>query len=571
MFFVFANSLLQAQIPLDSENSGFTKTLKEKVIIYTDRDLYLSGEQIWFTAYIIVNNTFKEFELSKIVYVELFDVAKKKVFKGKFEIKKNCAAGSFQIPGETLSGNYFIRAYTHYQRNFPPENFATKIITIINPGFTLPGQKQITDTIKNKTADVGSQTKGFENEIEIIVQTDKSVYQKREPLKLKLEMPGPHKNKMASLSVSVVRHGVFRQPKGSTTSFRTMETESANDRQDLFWIPETRGVGISGTVSEKRTMEPLAGINIYLSVLGEKNQFHIVKTKENGEFIFSLGYLVESNEIFIGVEPNDGKDIQLFVNNDFSNDFPHLKNIPISIDTTYKTLIEEMLVNFQSQKFFKPFNAGSNDVHQTRTGIFGKPDVSLHLADYIELDNLESIFFELIPSVRIKSNNNQKSLHVGNPETDWVFENQLLLLDHVPVFDLDAILDIPPLKIEKIGVINKTYYLGDNTLRNVVMIDSKSRDFAGYEFPNGSIFIDYQTITPGKTFDSPNYGNQSEKTSRIPDFRTLLYWDPEISISRSDTTISFFTSDNIGEYDIIVRGITTKGESCFGKGYIRLE
>ncbi len=571
LFLVFANSILQAQIPLDDKNMGFVKSLKEEVIVFTDRDLYLSGEQLWFTAYVVVNNTFQEFDLSKIVYLELIDAVKKKTFKGKFEINEGIAAGSFQVPAETLSGNYFIRTYTQYQRNFPPEVFATKNITIINPEFSLPGQKQIPDTLKGDMIDAELKKGGFENEIEIILQTDKYVYNKRESMELKLEMPGIHKDKMASLCVSVIRRGTFRKPKGFISSVPNMETESGKDQKGLFWIPETRGVGISGYVSEKKSLKPVAGANIYLSVLGDNPQLHIVQTKENGEFVFSLGYITGEHEIFIGTKPDSANDIRLFVNNDFSNDYPQYDNVPFTIDIADKNLIEEMLVNFQSQKIFTPLKEMVSDVPQAEIEIFGKPDFSLLLADYIDLPNLQSIFLELIPSVIVKSKNGQKSLHVVNPETDWVFESQLLLLDHVPVFDFDAVLGIPPLKIEKIGIINKTYYLGDNTLRNVVMIDSKSKDFTGYDFPNGSIFFDYQTITPRKTFDSPTYENQSEKISRIPDFRTLLYWNPKLSISRSDTTISFFTSDNTGEYDIIVRGITKEGESCFGKGTIRIE
>ncbi len=259
LFLVFADSILQAQIPLDDKNMGFVKSLKEEVIVFTDRDLYLSGEQLWFTAYVVVNNTFQEFDLSKIVYLELIDAVKKKTFKGKFEIIEGIAAGSFHVPAEALSGNYFIRAYTQYQRNFPPEVFATKNITIINPEFSLPGQKQILDTLEGKV-DAEPKTVGFENEIEIIVQTDKFVYHKREPLELKLEMPGIRKDKMASLCVSVIRRGTFRKPKGFISSVPNMETESGKDQKGLFWIPETRGVGISGYVSEKKSLKPVSTI-----------------------------------------------------------------------------------------------------------------------------------------------------------------------------------------------------------------------------------------------------------------------------------------------------------------------
>jgi len=569
--FVFAGSFIHAQIPIDDENLGFVKNLSEQVNIYTDRDLYLSGEEVWFTTYVVINNTFKEFDLSKIVYLELFDVSKKKIFNGKFEIIEGIAAGSFQIPDETLTGNYFLRAYTQYQRNFPPELIATILITIINPEFSLPEQEQTDDTLKSNMENLRSPFQDFDKKIEIIVQTDKSVYKKREPLELKFQIPDTHKNEIAGLCVSAVRQGTLRHSDEFVTSRSGQDTDTEKDLKNFFWIPETRGVSISGTVSEKKSLKPLAGVSIYLSVLGDNPQLHIAQTKENGAFIFPLGYLARTHEIFIGVEADNNEEILLFVNNDFSNDFSHLQKIPVSIDTNYKILIEEMLVNYQSQKIFTTYKAESTDVYQTGTEIFGNPEVSVRLADYIALPNLETIFSELVYTAMIRKTDGEKLLYVVDPKTEWVFTNQLLLLDYVPVFDLEAVLSIPPAKIEKIDVINSTYYLGDNTLRNVVMINSKAGDFAGYVFPEGSIFVEYQTITPGKKFEAPAYISQLEKNNRIPDFRTLLYWNPELLISAGDSTLSFYTSDNTGDYDIIVRGVTKNGKICFGKGSISIQ
>jgi len=566
LIFVFAGSFLHAQIPFDDENSGFVKNLTEQIHIYTDRDLYLTGEEIWFSAYVVINSTFKEFDISKIVYLELFDVNKKKLFKGKYEIKECVASGNFQIPVETLTGNYFLRAYTNYQRNFQSESFATIMITIINPEYSLPGQEQTEDTLKSNIEKSVSSFKNIESKIEIVVQTEKSVYKKREPLKIKLLMPDTHTDEITGLCVSVVRQGTLRHPDEFVAS--TIDTEK--DLKNVFRFPEIRGISISGTVSETKSLKHLAGINVYLSVLGDNSQLHITQTKENGEFIFSLGYLTQTHEIFIGVQPHDDNDIEILVNNDFSSDFINLQKIPVSIDTNYKLLIEEMLVNYQSQKIFTPYNAEYSEVSQSGYEIFGKPEVSVRLADYIPLPNLEKYFFELVHTAMIRKTDGEKFLYVVDPKTEWVFKNQLLLLDNVPVFNLDAVLSIPPAKIENIDVINSTYYLGDNTLRNVVMINTKAGDFAGYVFPEGSIFVEYQSITPGKKFEAPAYENQLEKDSRIPDFRTLLYWNPELSISSGDSSLSFYTSDNTGDYDIIVRGMTKNGKSCFGKGSISI-
>jgi hypothetical protein len=564
--YLFANSFSIAQISVDSKNLRFVENLSEQMHFFTDRDLYLSGEKVWFTAYVAINNTYEDQELSKVAYIECFDFGKKKIYKGKFEIKNSIATGSFQVPQETLSGNYFIRAYTQYQRNFSPETFSTKMIRIINPEFPLPKQQGIIDTIKPGIGEPDITGQGYTDEIKIEMETNKASYGNRERVELKIQAP---EMQMAGLCVSVIRQGALRQPKENFIPVSNKLTRKGS--KDIFWVPETRGVNISGVVSEKNSPQAPKNIDVYLTVMGDNPQFHITQTKENGEFIFSLGHITKTNEIFIGVEPHEGKDFKLFVNKDFSNDFAILQQNPFSIDTSDQGLIEEMLVNYQSQNIFTLPEMEAPNPARSDNRVFNQPDISVQLSDFIDLKDMETVFFELVPTVFIRNKNGGKSIHVSNPATEWVFENELLLLDYVPIFDLDAILDIPPERIDQINAINNTWYLGDNTLRNVVMINSKGRDFAGYDFPNGSIFIDYQTLSPETNFKSPSYENQNGQNTPIPDFRTLLYWNPEMKIAKGDTTLIFYTSDNTGEYDIIIRGITKNGETCFGKESIHIQ
>jgi len=139
------------------------------------------------------------------------------------------------------------------------------------------------------------------------------------------------------------------------------------------------------------------------------------------------------------------------------------------------------------------------------------------------------------------------------------------------VFDVEAVLSIPPIKIEKIDVINKTHYLGDNILRSIIMMNTKAGDFAGYPFSDGSNFFEFQTLTPHRKFQRPNYETTLEKNRRIADFSTTLFWQPALSISQGDTTLRFYTSDNVGVYDVFIRGVNESGEQCFGKGSITIE
>jgi len=571
ILYIFLAGTIQAQIPLDGENEFFVENIYENVNLFTDRDLYLSGEDIWFTSFVMINNYFGENNLSKILYVELIDGKKKLIYSGKFEIRKGQSAGSIQIPFGTLTGNYFIRAYTLYNRNFSTDCYYTRLITIINPELPLPQEVQNDSAAFMGKMDLVSQVQLSAELKNIMVETDKAVYEKRDPLELKIKIPDSDIDEMAGLCVSVVRKGTFRGFEKFNDSIVASDNIRNEDSDPAFWIPETRGVSISGTVLEGSSQKPLPGLNVYLSVLGETPQLLISQTKDNGAFIFSLGSTSGINEIFLGVDPADCGDVRISVNNNFSNNFSHLDVVPISIDTNYKNLLEEMFVNHQTQLLFSSEKIKLSNAPGKAFKVFNNPDISIRLADYIDLPNIEAVFHELVPTVKVRDKNGQITINVFDPKTEIIFPNQLFLLDHVPVFDYNAAFDIPPFRIDNIEVVNGTYYLGDNVFRNVVMLNSKAQDFAGYNFPEGSIFVDYQCLSKEKKFISPLYKYQSAKNSRIPDFRTLLYWDPQINISATDTTLRFYTSDNSGVYNIFVRGFTKNGNPCFGKGSIRIQ
>ena len=66
-----------------------------------------------------------------------------------------------------------------------------------------------------------------------------------------------------------------------------------------------------------------------------------------------------------------------------------------------------------------------------------------------------------------------------------------------------------------------------------------------------------------KKFYSPKY-LPGEVKNPAPDFRTMLYWNPEVVTSNGSADLNFYTSDQTGNYIINVEGITNEGKVCLG-------
>lgn len=104
----------------------------QKVYVHTDKNVYKTGEHIWFKFYLF-NDMHRPDTVSKIGYVELIGPDMNIVDVRLLRLKYGMGIGDFLIKDSLPSGLYLIRAYTNLMKNFGEKFFFKKIITIKNP------------------------------------------------------------------------------------------------------------------------------------------------------------------------------------------------------------------------------------------------------------------------------------------------------------------------------------------------------------------------------------------------------------------------------------------------------
>lgn len=142
---IFLNSreqvaLMQSNISGDS----FIKTLEkqvnrynsknpnEKVFLHTDKDIFLPEETLWYSGYAVLGS-YHEYSLaSKVIHVDLIDSNNNIVISQTQKLIGGRCKGSIDIPKNLPSGNYYLRSYTNWMRNYDDAFFFTKQLKIIN-------------------------------------------------------------------------------------------------------------------------------------------------------------------------------------------------------------------------------------------------------------------------------------------------------------------------------------------------------------------------------------------------------------------------------------------------------
>lgn len=738
----------------------------EVVNIYTDRDLYLTGETLWFAAQCLLKDTHETSPLSNVLYIELFNAEKKSVRHEKFRLEKGKVTGSLQIPEELISGDYYIRAYTQYLRNFPSESYFTKWFTVINPvtplnqsqfklydsieiipdgltlvnncpalvGIRIPdkvmkGAKSfnivdqnmnivselkpfangltafnyipndsteyflkveltgenpmlvafpvvsesgfsiqtelsgsemwciitgstanvnLNDQLRlavfsgnssemfesgffNATTDysVSFPLKNFDEGINYLVLTDSDnkiqqfkslflnlnetidipiqltndTFSRREEIGCELISPFSLSGDTAFLTASVVMHGTNIEMNDllppqfianpllieaylqnsptppediqdqirialylkSRESLRLISSQLLNDQVPMIYLPEIRDVSVSGFVREKTSGLPAPDVRVFASVLFRNFQIHSTKTNEDGSFIFSLNFLTGNHDLYLYAEQNPGRELELLINSDFSGDYPDLTNVFLPPDSSARSLFEQLWVNQQvSQKFPDETNVITNQTPELPF-LFGNEMLTVKPDDYVGLNTMKEVFNEIIPWVRLNETDEHYRFSVFDKASGQLYNDPLILLDYIPLPNADELIKIHPSQVSEIGVVTSAYALGNNIFQGVISIKTKSRNFSGINFPDASAFAEFQTLTPYSTLSATHYDSGSSLNNQTPDFRTLLYWEPEIELSSQNIPFNFYSSDRCAVYDIIVRGYTRNGKYCYSK------
>ena len=104
---------------------------QEKVYLHTDRKYYASGESIWFQSYLTAGFLHEPSPFSANIYVELYSerdslIAEKLIFSDS-----GYGQGVIDIPQSLEGGNYILRAYTNWMRNFDQSFFFEKPIIVV--------------------------------------------------------------------------------------------------------------------------------------------------------------------------------------------------------------------------------------------------------------------------------------------------------------------------------------------------------------------------------------------------------------------------------------------------------
>ncbi len=107
----------------------------QKIYLHLDKTSYKAGQTIWFKAYLLDGINHIPDKRKANIYVELINSDSKVMAMRLLLAEDGYSTGDIQLPSNLPDGNYILRAYTNWMRNFGEESFFTRYLYIENPEY----------------------------------------------------------------------------------------------------------------------------------------------------------------------------------------------------------------------------------------------------------------------------------------------------------------------------------------------------------------------------------------------------------------------------------------------------
>jgi hypothetical protein len=337
-----------------------------------------------------------------------------------------------------------------------------------------------------------------------------------------------------------------------------------NPKPTFEFSPEYVGHIINGKITETRTNLPAKGIQGFLSVASTRTQFRMALSDTNGHIKFDMKDFYNNGEIIVQVNNQKDSLYNIEITGPFSekytkNSLPTFSLSQINAQDLINYNIGVQIQNVYSSKKLNQFTALNIDT----TAFYDKPDETYLLDNYVRFPTIEEVLREYVTPVLVRKRNDHFHLSGYNlSKTKFFDSDPLVILDGMPIFNIDKLMAYNPLKIKKLDIISRQYHFGNMSFDGILNFVTYTGTLPNYLLDPQTTIIDYEGLQMQRDFYSPIYDTQQKLENRLPDFRNLLYWSPEIIINQKGTQdLTFYSSDLAGKFVAVVQGITKDGKT----------
>lgn len=326
------------------------------------------------------------------------------------------------------------------------------------------------------------------------------------------------------------------------------------------YLPEFNGHMVIGKLTDS-AKNIAKDVIAYLAVPGKRVQVYAAKSDAEGKLYFNTKEFYGANEIVVQTNTERDTSHKIEIVSPFSEQYSKTALPAFGLTPGMQTSLQQQSLGMQVQNIY----AANKLKHYFEpvvdsTGFFGNPYKTYKLDDFTRFVTMEEVVREYVREASVSRSRGRSHITLID-EKVMLTGDPLVMLDGVPVFNIDKVMAIDPLKVQRLQVVRSRYFWGPSAFEGIMNYTTYKGDLGGAEMDPHAVVIDYEGMQIQREFYSPVYETDEQAKSRMPDFRNLLFWAPDIKTGPiSANKLTFYTSDQTGKYFGIVQGITSNGD-----------
>ena len=515
---------------------------QERVYVSTDKDVYLVGEDIWYSVHCIDDESGSYSNLSDVAYLQFVSnegvasTAKAALIRGR-------GCGRFRIPMTLPTGNYSIVSYTKCDGGDAQGEFNGKIISVFNTATTTKVKDGV---VKGNGMRTGKFVPEARSDIRINVGApcDGIV-----PIKIENA-----ENEGLNICVSVFHIDELEEMSGSYNTTSLLERKG-----DFGKVEEVDYAGEIVTVQvEGKDGSSMAGRYVYMSAMGNTDDVYINKVREDGTVVYHTGNIMGQRDLVFEVEGYasdlSSEPAVKIKEGEYARIVPQIP--PLEIVPEMESALVERGRRMQISRRFEADTLWEMCQKKDNSFFGNTSPLVYNLDDYTRFQNLEEVLREYVDFVRVRRNG-------GVEEIKVLWESQtkcLALLDGIPVSDHSVILGIDQHLIKQIVVYPKRYMLNHIMYDGVVNFITYKGDMAGVRLPRNVSIVEFNGVSWPQAF----LGMKAASEKGYPNFLSTIYWNPIVEIpANGEFEFKCVLPQYEGKFKVVIEGLTEKGREVY--------
>jgi hypothetical protein len=558
----------QYVVKTSSELESLKKLPQEKMYIDHTGPVVFAGEYFYYALYCFNAQSNKLTNISRLAYVALVNDEKEYVFEHKLKMQKGLGQGDFFISANVPSGTYKLLGYTQWMKNNGLTQVFKDDIVIINP-YLADQSKLLSGNTKegNKSKEALSPRNKAIDSSTLAFSIDKTSYSKREKVKLSLKnYKGYLGNGAYTVKVMNKEHlgkDSFMDATIYADAYFNTEGQIKQQVGDSLFLPEQRGELFYGKVTDANG-SPAVDKPVVISIPGKEFLLKFSRTDEAGNF---YSYLRKDYKVSTAVVQVEDESVKYNIKKGATGnlDLSELTFLDYALSAADKEIIVARSVHNQIENHFfqvKPDSILQGDSIDPFDG--GIPE-TLILDEYTRFPTFEETMVEIVTNAGYRKGgkgNDYVKVAQDFETYDEEFNDfaSIILIDGVFIPNHEKIRTFDARNIQKISLIRDKFVLGGSEYQGIVSVETFNGDYLETHAYENSSVINFKKPEPIKNYYNQSYDVEADEFSRIPDYRSLLFWKPHVVIDKNSYEFEFFTSDVEGEYEIMLNGFTSYGK-----------